>query len=102
MYDLQLDEEMEPEESYSIRGFVRQHTKSDFSAPGAYTWGENGLSITPVSAAYKARQQMIAEGGNELNSGDQASEDSDNDDGAIQSFAVSASAALATLYALTI
>ena len=56
MYDLQLDEEMEPEDSYSIRGFVRQHTKSDFSAPGAYTWGENGLSITPVSAAYKARQ----------------------------------------------
>ena len=45
---------------------------------------------------------MIAEGGNELNSGDQASEDSDNDDGAIQSFAVSATAALATLYALTI
>ena len=41
---------------------------------------------------------MIAEGGNELNSGDQASEDSDNDDGAIQSFAVSATAALATLY----
>ena len=50
--DIQLDEDLDVPQIHSIRGYIREHASMDFSSPGNYIWGEEGLTITPVSTAY--------------------------------------------------